>query len=380
MSNTQAIAGLVSYINLPPLMTAAHRLSFESAPLDVTFENGETICLDPTDPLSAGYAEILEDLRHAQIPGYVEVYPETRAISRLLIPVQVKVAALVKISGGDVAVGLEISQAHRVLKHSNDQFARLLSILEEAKKTGATVLVTDTDDREIIDVRLWETVTTADEATALDLAAEALSSGVAEFAELGTEMNTEGVALAPVSAAALPVVTLQRAQQLFNWLASASCPPRTVPPPCIPFLYPDDGCWGRAHEMTRRIVSVGNGPGKVWNYGNLRANTRNNPNCYVRWGWHVAPILSITGWREYAVIDPSMFGAPVPVSTWKNAQQDPASQIVYTPWQVFYRSRSGQVTYDPNFTETARVLATYRAALKARSLGPGGPPPYARCR
>lgn len=376
MSNTQAIAGLVSYLNLPPMMTAAHLLSFESAPLDVTFEGGETVSLDPTDPLSVGYAEILEDLRHAQIPGYVEVDPETRSISRLLIPTPAKVAALVKIGGGDVAVGLEISQTHRVLKRSNSQFASLLSLLEEAKKTGATVLVTDTDEHEIIDVRPWETVTRADELTALDLAAEALSTGVAEFAELGSE----GVSLATGSATALPCVTLQRAQQLFNWLASASCNPRTVPPPCIPFLYPDDGCWGRAHEMAGRIVSVGNGPGKVWNYGNLRANTRNNPNCYVRWGWHVAPILCITGWREYAVIDPSMFNAPVSVSTWKNAQQDPASQIVYTPWQVFYRSRSGQVTYDPNFTETARVLATYRAALKARSLGPSGPPPYARCR
>jgi hypothetical protein len=383
MSNTQAIVGLVSHIDLPPLMTAAHRLSFESTPVDVTFESGETTYLDPNETLSAGYAEILEDLRSAQIPGYIEVHPETRSISRLLIPVQAKVAALVKIGGGNVAVGLEISQAHRVLKRSNSQFAHLLSVLEEAKKTGSTVLVTDTDDHEVIDVRLWETATKAGEATALDLAAEALSSGLTEFAELaaqGVEAAGEGVALATVSATALPGITLQRAQLLFNWLASASCPPRTVPPPCIPFLYPDDGCWGRAHEMSGRIVNVGNGPGKVWNYGNLRVNTRNNPNCYVRWGWHVAPILCVIGWGEYAVIDPSMFGSPVPVSTWKKTQQDPASQIVYTPWQVFHRSRSGQVTYDPNFTQTAQVLATYRAQLKLRSLGPSGPPPYARCR
>ncbi|MEG4323259.1 MULTISPECIES: protein-glutamine glutaminase family protein [unclassified Microcoleus] len=373
MSNTRAIAGLVSHIDLPPLMTAAHRLSFESTPVDVTFESGETTYLDATNPLSAGYAEILEDLRHAKIPGYVEVDPQTRSISRLLIPIQAKVVALVKI-GGDVAVGLEISQSHRVLKSSNSQFARLLSILEEAKKTGATVLVTDTDDREIIDVRPWETVTTAQELTALDLAAEALSAESIKFEELATE----GAASATVSASGLPAVSWLRLNQLFNWLASGSCNPITVPPPCIPFLYPDDGCWGRAHSMARRIVSVGNVPGKVWNYGNLRANTRNNPNCYVRWGWHVAPIMTVIGSPFYWVIDPSMFGAPVTVSQWKQAQSDPGSQIVYTVWQVFHRSQSGQVTYDPNFTQTAQVLATYRAALRVRSLTIGAPP-YAKC-
>jgi len=375
MSNIPAIAGLISHVDLPPMMTAAHRLSFESTPIDVTFESGEIASLDPTNPLSHGYAEILQDLRQAQIPGYVEVDPETRTISRLLIPIPAKVAALARIGDGDVAVGLEISQAHRVLKRSNSQFDHLLSVLEEARKTGSSVLVTDTEDHEIIDARPWEMVMTVQDVTALDLAAEALSVGVAEFGEL-----TEGSEAATGAAAAISCVTLQRAQLLFQWLASGSCNPVTVPVPCIPFLYPDDGCWGRAHEMCRRIVSVGNVPGKVWIYGNLRVNTRNNPNCYVRWGWHVAPILCIQGWREYAVIDPSMFSGPVPVSTWRNAQQDPASRLAYTIWQVFYRSSSGQVTYDPNFTQTAQVLATYRAQLRLRSLSPVGPPPYARCR
>jgi len=75
-----------------------------------------------------------------------------------------------------------------------------------------------------------------------------------------------------------------------------------------------------------------------------------------------------------------MFAKPVKVSEWKKAQQDNASQIVYTAWQVIYRLRSGQIQYDPTFSQTLQVLATYRAALKTRSLGPSGPPPYARCR
>jgi hypothetical protein len=375
MSNNHAIAGLVSHIDLPPLMTAAHRLSFESTPIDVTFDNGETTSLDPTEPLSAGYAQILEDLRDAQIPGYVEINPETRSISRLLIPLQVKVVALANI-GADVAVGLEISQAPRVLKRSNSQFDRLLKILEEAKNTGATVLVTDNEDHEIVDVRAWEKVTTAQEITALELAAEALSNENIKFEELA---DSDTASATESAASGIQAVTSQRLNQLFNWLASGSCNPITVPPPCIPFLYPDDGCWGRAHEMARRIVSVGNVPGKVWNYGKLKAKTKNNPNCQVFWSWHVAPILAVIGSPSYWVIDPSMFGQPVTVAQWKQAQADPDSQINYTAWQVFHRSKSGQVTYDPNFTETAQVLATYRAQLKLRSLGPSGPPPYAKC-
>jgi hypothetical protein len=346
-------------------------LSFDPTPIDVTFASGETTSLNPTHPLSVGYAEILEDLRHAKIPAYVELDPKTQSISHLLIPVQAKVSALVKIDGGDMAVELESYQAHSILKKTNSQFSRLLSILEDAKKTGITVLVTDTDDHEIIDVRPWETVTTAHEAAALDLAADELSERALEFEKL--------TAKEPLKAG-LPLISQSRLNQLFSWLASKSCNPRTVPPPCIPFLYPDDGCWGRAHEMARLITSVGNVPGKVWNYGNLRANTRNNPNCFVSWGYHVAPILAVTGWSEYAVVDPSMFSGPVPISTWKNAQQVPTSLIVCTIWQVFTRTKIGQVGYDPNFTLTATVLATYRAKLRLRSISSIGPPPYAKCK
>jgi hypothetical protein len=378
MSNSHLIVGLVSHIDLPPLMAASHRLSFDLTPLDVVFANGERTSLDPNHPLSVGYAEILDDLRRAKIPGYVELDANTRSISRLLIPIQVKVAALVHIDSGDVAVRLEISHTQHLLKKANSQFSHLLGILEDAKKTGATVLVTDTDDHEIIDVRIWEVTESAHEAVALKLATEALSADTVKCEMLTDEKGTLTPALHGLLR--LPAISEQRLNQIFCWLASKSCNPRTVPAPCIPFLYPDDGCWGRAHEMVRLINSIGNLAGKVWIYGNLRANTRNNPNCYVLWGWHVAPIFAVTGWREYAVVDPSMFPKPVTLSVWRNAQQDSASQIVCTACQVFYRSETGYVQYDPNFSQTAQVLATYRAALKLRSLGSDGPPPYIRCR
>ena len=55
-----------------------------------------------------------------------------------------------------------------------------------------------------------------------------------------------------------------RAQQVFDAMAATTCNPLTVPPPCIPFMYPDDGCWGRAHEMCRLMINMGVKPAKVW--------------------------------------------------------------------------------------------------------------------
>ena len=71
-------------------------------------------------------------------------------------------------------------------------------------------------------------------------------------------------------------VSRARAQQIFDALAATTCNPLTVPPPCIPFMYPDDGCWGRAHEMCRLMVVMGEKPEKVWIDG-VEAYARGKP-------------------------------------------------------------------------------------------------------
>src|SRR6202008_2347296 len=109
-------------------------------------------------------------------------------------------------------------------------------------------------------------------------------------------------------------VTPQRAGELFDLVSAQTCDPLTVPPPCIPFLYPDDGCWGRAHEMCRLMINMGLSPRKVWidhSFGHfLHVNTKNNPQCFVEWGWHVAPTLCVRGPKfcptQSMVIDPSL--------------------------------------------------------------------------
>jgi hypothetical protein len=170
-----------------------------------------------------------------------------------------------------------------------------------------------------------------------------------------------------------------KAQHVFDAMNATTCDPLTVPPPCIPFLYPDDGCWGRAHEMCRLMINLGVSPKKVWIQGGLYVPTRNNPSCHVGWGWHVAPTVCVRGpgffQKKEMVIDPSLFTSPVSKATWKSVQGDPAASLTDTAASIFYLW--GSVT-DPTYAQTNQVLAQYRLQLHARAIQQG-PPPYANC-
>ena len=165
-------------------------------------------------------------------------------------------------------------------------------------------------------------------------------------------------------------------------MSATTCDPLTVPPPCIPFNFPDDGCWARAHEMCRLMIAMGLSPRKVWIDNSpgqmLHVDTKNNPQCFVEWYWHVAPTLCVRGsvWfrARTMVIDPSIFTAPVTVTKWKGVQHDPGATLTFTPASYF---TSGGGT-DPTYSSTNAILAYYRLALQTRSIQVG-PPPYANC-
>jgi len=167
------------------------------------------------------------------------------------------------------------------------------------------------------------------------------------------------------------------AQQVFDAMNATSCDPLTVPAPCIPFLYPDDGCWARAHEMCRLMINMGLTPKKVWIQGSLYVSTRNKPNCYVQWYWHVAPTLCVRGpgvfQTQHMVIDPSLFTTPVSKPTWKGVQGDPNATLSDTDASDYLWGNT-----DPNYVQTNYFLAIYRLQLQNRALQQG-PPPYANC-
>ena len=320
----------------------------------VHFEDGQHANLEPADPKSPAYAEVLDELRRMNIPAYVEVDAISRAITRLLVPIVGTVTDVTTTPSADVDVSIEISHGSHILRAGHPRFQELFDFLQNAKLQRSTVILSETTDHEIVDVRLSPHPSLPAEPRA--------PPAVRPLAMIG-----------PVSP--------QRAVTLFSQMKAQTCDPRTVPAPCIPFLYPDDGCWGRAHQMCRLIISAGEQPAKVWIYGKLIARTRNNPNCQVPWKWHVAPTLKVSvGTRiETWVVDPSLFNTPVLEATWKGVQGDPAAVMAQTDATAFYRTSNGNIQLDPTYSQTAQVLATYRLQLKLRSLSNAGPPPYVNC-
>ena len=120
--------------------------------LSVTFETGRSGLLDPQERRAQVWAEVLESLQETRQPAYVEIDPESNLITELLLPIRCTVARVTPIKDG-VEVSLVISQARHFLRRTNPDFALLRRSLEEARKSGAELFVTENDEHEIIDVR-----------------------------------------------------------------------------------------------------------------------------------------------------------------------------------------------------------------------------------
>ena len=180
----------------------------------------------------------------------------------------------------------------------------------------------------------------------------------------------------------MATVTPDQAQQLFALCNSHLCCPASPSPPCIPFLYPDDGCWARAHEMCRLMIAAGAQPAKIWIYGGLHVQSANKPDCNVNWYWHVAPTLQVstaTGIETW-VVDPSLFTQAVSQATWVSVQGNPNPTLAPSSADIYTLSPpTYSTTTDLTYTQTNIDLQTYRNLLQLRSVGPAGPPPYIAC-
>ena len=374
MPNANAVVAYVLSV-VPP----SDRPSAEARGYSVELDGGVTVRLDPGDRRADGFARVLDGLRQLGKPVYLEIDPATRTITRLLIPHVGRVHGIRSIDDGVFAVDLEQSHARHVLRRTTPDFADLERELGDAVRTRTPVVVTETDAHEIIDVR-------------------PLRPGPNGLPPLPPLPRPEFPPHAPWSLDWIRdllwrlwrccwwpwwwfrcCMSAKRAQEVFDAMSATSCAPLTVPPPCIPFLYPDDGCWGRASEMCRLMINMGLHPKKVWIQGSLHVLTRNNPNCQVYWNWHVAPTLCVRGplfWQSREmVIDPALFTTPVTQATWKGVQGDPSASLTPSSASIFYLW--GSVT-DPGYVQTNQVLATYRLQLLNRSIQVG-PPPYANC-
>jgi hypothetical protein len=327
--------------------------------------SGVDALIDHNQPHAKVWLEVLEERRRHGDLVCLEVSDDSREVLRLLLPFQDRVAALMD-EGDEVLIALEMFQAIRRLNRSHPRFADFYGLLETARSQRATVIITDDlVTHEIVDVRL-----------------------AAPEAEEGPGPKSDAAALVDAPAeTAPPVMSLAYARQLFTAVSLQTCTAIEPESTCIPFLYPDEGCWVRAHQMWRVIArDFGVQMWKSWNYGGysekfrpLRAATRNHPNCYVDWIYHVAPVVTVSGLGPY-VLDPSLFSQPVKEEQWTSVQKNEGkSVLVQSTGGIYLRTFGGEITYDPNYIATETNLRKFRGDLKLRSVGKDGPPPYRHC-
>ena len=170
----------------------------------------------------------------------------------------------------------------------------------------------------------------------------------------------------PPSAAAMQPVSPDKANALFREMVSKA--------DSIPFDYPQNCCFSRAHTMCHDMQTEGVACGKVWNYRNpgpplgpaLSVKTPNNPTGNQTWRYHVAPIVNVQGSDGVVrpvVIDPSMFDRPVSVDEWKAAQNAPNSVTQYTDSTPSYRGINGaDRQVDPNYSDAKTQMELHMIA------------------
>src|SRR5947207_11953214 len=153
MPNPNAIVGRIVRIE-PSVETMTGAEAFRRYPdgFRIALEGDQTVRLFPGDR-AAGILQVLEGLRQLRAPAYIEVDTQTRGIARLLIPLVTRVAKVVERAGEGMLVELTSSHARHLLARKNPEYATLIDALRAAQTKNAPVIVTETDNHEIIDVR-----------------------------------------------------------------------------------------------------------------------------------------------------------------------------------------------------------------------------------
>jgi hypothetical protein len=355
-----------------------------AAGISFRLDDGRQVQLDPADRRSPGFAQVLMQLARLRRPVYLELDPETEAVSRIEVPEVGRIRSVREIDGG-LEIELDSSHARLSLSRDSEDAEQLEARLRDAVSRKALTIVTADAAQNVLDISFFSPG--PDDGPLPDFL-----GGLERRPPLFRDFVARFLLWRfwPWRWWSYRCLSVAYAQQVFDAMSATTCNPVAINPPCIPFLYPRDGCWGRAHEMRRLMVNLGLAPGKIWIQGSLHTPTRNVNTCFVNWGWHVAPTLCVRRrvggfwpwlwWSgETMVFDPSLFTTPVTPAQWKQVQGDPNASLTYTAGEIFWLWQWGPYTQtDPAYTQTAQVLATYRAALQ-NQVNQDGPPPYANC-
>lgn len=155
--------------------------------------------------------------------------------------------------------------------------------------------------------------------------------------------------------------------------------------PHIPFQFPADGCWARAHETCRLIEEhFDSNPevvvAKIWNFGDFRVKTDNNPHCAVDWRYHVAPVVKAG--TELLVIDPSLFERLATIDEWLDKQSKNLRDFVFTNRDAYdlgedHTPGQAQLFVEEESEQTEKQLQEFWGGLISQIVC-YGPLPY-RC-
>ena len=155
MAQDSALVDDVREIAAEPRRGKSRRTKAAGDVIRVRFAKGVDARLDLASPRDRVWAEVLESLRDARQPAYVEIDPDTRYITSLLLPRSFIVTAIRELPRGDgLEVELEISHARHYLRREHPRFDEMHKTLERARREKAPVLVTESlDSSAIIDAR-----------------------------------------------------------------------------------------------------------------------------------------------------------------------------------------------------------------------------------
>ena len=335
--------------NLLPLKELIEKKSLKerSLPLKVAFEGEWKGVLHTDHPVGEVWAKMLDHLQKNNRPVYVEIDPDTDSITKLCIPIATRVLEIIASGEEVVEVTFSNSHARHYLRRNLPDFQKFYTLLQSAKTDQEEIMVTSTHHEfEIIDVR-----------------------------KLPPSFGIDGPAEPPPPLLPDPPVSPSRATDLFNMMKAKTCTPCASLLPCIPFKYPYDGCWIRAHLMCYAMIALGETPEKVWISGSLLALSSNVPECHVNWGWHVAPTLMVTqpsGPDIKMVIDPSLCDGPVTLDAWKALQGDAGATLTPSAWTGYSFLAAGSATE----AQAENDMESYRLQLD-EMCAQYGPSPYA---
>ncbi len=132
----------------------------------------------------------------------------------------------------------------------------------------------------------------------------------------------------------------------------------------IPFGYPEDGCYARAHEMAYQFDQMDIHSGKVFATGVFRIENSKAKNGVITWGFHVAPFVLVDDGKVKKpwVIDPSLFYEPVPIERWlEKLTEHPAAKLkeVFLTNRYIYHLRHKDrrlQDFDPEDLRAARKV------------------------